>query len=117
MRVFYSDAVPKEVLYLMPEPRSVEVGPILFQRDPWPKPTYALRPEYAMEREKGLDHLADLLDRMCEDLGMSPEAAWRDPKWDEQTRMDQVRFQTHLRLALDIHRPDDYTRIAKGVLP
>lgn len=106
LRIVYDEAIPSGVVYLMPEPTEVSVGPIMFRRDPWGPAPYRLDPDYAEQRDLALDHLADLLDEMCESFGMDPEEVWREPRWWEQARHDQMRFMAHERVALSVLKPD-----------
>lgn len=116
MRVYYSKAIPKGTLYLMPDPSTFfSVGPTLFRKDPWTAPAYHLDPEYAEQRHRALDHLSDLLDGMCEAFGMSPDEVWREPKWREQWVHDEVRFMAHERLALSVVRPGDYAKVVTAI--
>lgn len=113
LQIFYSDAIPKETLYLMPQPGEFYAGPILFQRDPWPEPPRAYEQPYIDERAKALGFLGDYLDKTYEALGWDPEE-WREAKHRENQQWDTMRYQAHARMALSIDRPGD---IVKGIVP
>ena len=103
-RIYYSEAIPRERVYLMPDP-AFDIGPILFRRDPWGPPTYPLAEEYRPQRDRGLGYVADLLDGLCERWGLDPETVWREPKWREQSRWNEMSFMVTERLALSVLRP------------
>jgi hypothetical protein len=107
MRIFYSKAIPKETLYLMPEPiGEFSTGPIVWQRDPWPEPPRSFKEPYLSERQKALGFLADLLDDTYTALGWDPEE-WREAKHREASRWDTMRYMAHERMALSVMRPGD----------
>ncbi len=92
--MIHSDVIPKGTFILGALGAGVrmwEERPLRFWRDPWGPATYALTDRAEEERRRGLDHLARLLDGMCEDLGLDPDETWRDPHIRERERDEQVR--------------------------
>lgn len=85
-------------------------APLRFRRDPWP--STGMPEPGRNERRKALDHLAGLLDRMCESLGMDPDAVWRGPKEAEETaRTSMFTVIAEERIALTVNPPGRYAKI------
>lgn len=78
--VVESPLVPPGTAYIVPvSPAAYEWPPLRFLEHPWPPATYRLTEAAAGERRRALDYLAGLLDRLCADVSLDPEAVWRGP--------------------------------------
>lgn len=83
-----SPHVPAGVLYVVDRSAGWSqwsTGPITVREDVWwQDPPWRMTEPALTERQKALGFLEDRLDRMCRDVGLDPELAWRRPRLAER---------------------------------
>lgn len=112
-----SPHVPEGVMYVVDRSSGFEqwsTGPISIREDVWwqPEPWGMTEPALT-ERKKALGFLEDLLDRMCRDVGLDPELAWRRPRLEERDRakLASHRWIVEQRIGMSVLNPSSVLKI------
>lgn len=105
--IIHSDLIPEGHAYLFhPEhpTRFVDHPPIKIQEEVWAPSPLMFSREAKQERWIGLDHVAGLLDDLCERWGMDPDEVWRQPRLRRRDRLRWA-YRMEERIGLMVNPP------------
>lgn len=110
MDIIESPLVPSGTVYVIPSDAfKFSDRPIRLVSDLWGPPPYAVGRSSDLatrERSRALDHLASLLDGLCESIGLDPDTTWREPRTAEERtramRRGELMYRAELLAALAV---------------